>query len=549
MTPEQQGAILKHIGPIRQTLKADSFGRGCILLCTVAGVVLVGTCLMSWATPILLGLAPLFLFSLARVTAEPLDRLLVGERGLAEVRGGEVTYLLWAELGVTWRPLPLAFDKVLEVDPIVLLLEREDGTRFRLRAHYPGVHAVQRLIGRYLSRQQSQREAPAPRAATDEQRVTAEGPAPGLFGPWTGSDIDRAIGPVRQVHPPRQDVVEQVRRQMWLPFVVGLVISTVVLLVNVAVANFARYGGLDLIPGVSMALGGYGLSVLYKDYWLNLLRSVLLVGERGVAIWHPDRSLIVKWDDLGNYWDVDQDSPAGARGEVGATILLKLRHIEGASFSITDLYENALLVVARVSEELQRFRPVDRPRGDLRQRGPASENIRAPAHFSETPPLPSVPPVQRETSAPDTVEFICAPWPGVGCPEGVLLTAMLLCSSAVLVALGSVGCGILVWLPLAFASVLSRIGRENTGRWLVGTAGLTYQDATRTEVLRWDNLGTGWRVFFLDQGAHVPPRLVFLLPDGTELSVPSHYEGAEQLAARVRAELARRLERPAPEEP
>jgi hypothetical protein len=110
-------------------------------------------------------------------------------------------------------------------------------------------------------------------------------------------------------------------------------------------------------------------------------------------------------------------------------------------------------------------------------------------------------------------------------------------------------CGLSLWL-LAALLLLSRMVREPPVRWLVGTEGIALGDAAHPEVLRWDDLGVGWRVFFLDRGGNVPPLLVFLLPDGTELSVPPHYEGVERLAARVRAELARRLEqRSAAEEP
>jgi hypothetical protein len=572
MTAEQRAEIVARIGPIRRTLEVESLSGGCLLLCGGAGVLLVLLCLLSplvreWTPDLMLGM--IVLLALGPLLALPLfglhrrwpetdgDCLVIAERGLAEVRSGEVSFLLWAELGVQWRPLPVAFDAAHGVDPIVLLLERQDGTRFRLRTAYPGVRAVRLLIGQYLRRQQSQRAALAPHVASDELRVTSDRPAPGIFGPWTGSDAEYVIGPVRQVGIPRPDIEARLRRQVRLPFALGLFTSVLLLLVGLAGCVLAS-GGIREVPCaaavslVVVALAGLAASFSYRSHWFGPLRSFLLLGEYGVAIWHPDGSRVVPWDDLGTNWRLDPDITSADRAEVGPGILLKLRHADGPCFFITDLYENALLVVARVREELQRVRPVDRPRRALRRRGPASKAIRAPAHFSETPPLSSVPPVQspaREDgigSGVGRVEFVCAPPYQPNLLVGCVLFPVL--GSTGLFRGELIFCGLFLWL-LAAVLLLARMVRETPVRWLVGTEGIALEDAAHPEVLRWDDLGVGWRVFFLDRGGNVPPQLLFLLADGTELSVPPHYEGVERLAALVRAELARSRERPAPEEP
>jgi hypothetical protein len=570
MTPEQRATITKRIGPIRRTLEIDPLGSGWLLVGAAIVLALVGLTFLNlpvehWGSVaglmILLlvmgtALAPLF-FEVRKVLARvERDCLLVGKRGLAEVRSGKVSFVLWAELGVQWRPLPVALDAAHSVDPIVLLLEREDGRRFRLRAHYPGVRAVRLLIGRYL-RQQSQRALLTPRPAVEEQRVWAERPAPewsapGIFGPWTGSDADHVIGPVRQVCPPRAEVVEPIQEQVQRPFVLGFMTASLLLLGGVAVLVAGK--GSDERSGVvgvclfSIALASFVASFAYRAHRLWPLQSFLLVGEHGVAIWHPDGSRIVAWDDLGTAWHADPDITRGDLGEAGAGVLLKLRHTDGQVFYITDLYENALLVVARVREELQRDQPGDRPRRALRQRGPSSKAIRAPAHFSETPPLPAVSPMPHESPAEEE-EFVCAPRRDGSIPATLLLL-LLGFGFVAFAALDLLGCGLLMWGLFALAGLAIHVGREIPGRWRVGPEELAYQDGLRTDVLRWDDLGIGWRVFFLNQDGNAPAQLVFLLADGTELSVPANYDGATRLEARIRSELTRRLEqRPASEEP
>jgi hypothetical protein len=562
MTPEQRATVTKWIGPIHRTLESDPLGSGCFLVAAVIVVAFFGLTLLNlpvehWASIagvmlVLLGLVPalalLFFYLQRRLPVAARDCLLVGEGGLAEVRGGDVTILLWSELGVTWRPLPLAFDAAHSVDPIVLLLEREDGTRFRLRSVYPGVRAVRLLIGRYLRRQQEQRAVLVPRPVVEERRVRVERPSPGIFGPWIDSDADHFIGPVRQVCPLRAGVAERVQEQVDRSFALGVLTSSLLLLGSVAgCVAVPGFGGAGAVL-FFIALASFLASLASRAHRLWPLRSFLLLGEHGVALWHPGGSRIVPWDDLGSKWCLDPDITSADRAEVGPGILLKLRHADGPCFFITDLYENALFVVARVREELQRVRPVDRPRRALRQRGPASKAIRAPAHFSETPPLPAWSPLPG-TTAEDVAEFVCAPP-----QEGrflliALLVVLLVAGFTIFAAFDLVSCGLLGAGLFALAGLVILVGRGNTGRWLVGATGLTYEDATRTEVLRWDDLGTGWRVFFLDQDGTTSPRLVFLLPDGTELSVSPYSEGVERLEMRIRARLARRLDRPATEEP
>lgn len=535
MTREE---IEARIGPIRRTLEPDNVGLGCLLLAGALGVVFLALCSLSALAGVLtadnfggvavvVGFGPLFALVLVGLPQWLItgsnERLHVGERGLVEVRGNEAEVLLWDDLGTVWRAIPRELDTDARV-PILLLLERGDGARFRLRDRYAGVGAVRKLIGQYL-----RRRVVTLRVAAADERLTEERPDPGVRGPWTGTAVEAEIGPIRRVCAPTETAAALFRHRINVGFGIGLCFGLLFLVGSIGLWVLAYLTDLVLLLPLGLcllfvALPTLGMAFSIRTHWLEPLRSVLLVGARGLATWHPDEARLLVFEDIGPTWRRDPDITAADRSGAIVPILLKLQHLDGPVWFVTELYEHVAEVAGRIRAELDSLRPAERP---TRPRGPAPTSIRAPGRYSETRALPVL--AAERPATPDPVEFICGT-SAVSRPS--YLFPMLV--TLALILLSTLSCGLLIWAAIAFAGILTQLGVGHfpAARWLVGPGTLTYQHGPRTEVLRWDDLGLTWRAYFL-------PRLVILLADGTELPVPPEYPNAARLEERVRAAVHR----------
>jgi hypothetical protein len=584
------------IGPVEKTLRTPAwqylvftgfFGA----MATVAWFV-PGSPTMT-VVSVILGLVACS--GLVSAWRERRDGLLVGDRGLAEWRAGGATILLWDDLGVSWHVLPSEFDDPPSVgDVAVMLLEHDNGTRLRLRKVYPGIQAVRKRVSDHLQRNQLARAEAILEGRADPlldlpvEEAPPDEPWPTIVpGPWSQEPAVRGIAPILLAAAPTPESADRLRRAARLGFILALVkaaaalLGAVALLVVIIILGRPdEWFAVLVFFGAGVWIGVHAYT-FYKAR-LRLLWSFLLLGERGVALWTPWLVRVVLWDDLGIDWRACSELRARDLNEAQLPILLKLQHADGALFYITELYDNAGRLVAHVRRELRRAQEAARRAREQRAPALLPEGIQVPAPVTATPR--TVPdPAQPETPAPaegevppaaqhpaawaDTeevraigaVDFVCRPTWGsciqMGCGS-IMAAGAGVGAMSFFVFLGNligmprelffvVGLGVVFWWFVLIAFLVRGMRRDLSACWLVGAHGVVFWNGTRVVAIRWDEIGTVWRVVFPSQTNPAAPSfrtpVVFTSADGTDVAVTIDFTNVPKLMARVREEVGRRL--------
>lgn len=368
------------IGPVRRTLEAADplrpVAAGCVgiaALVAVAPVVAVIVAGREVAGLVFLACfgaalpAVVVLEIVAKSCGPPVarGRLQVGDRGLADWAAGQATVLLWDDLGTLWRPVTADRDEYATSDPALLLLEHRDGTRLRLRLGLPDVELVRRRV---LAEIQGRQAALAMAGVAVDEDVAGETDnwPPPTPGPWEGASVAARIGPILAAGGPTAEAQQQVRRAVRR--VVGRYVLRAV--------GCAALGGAILVRAIQQgAWNGPGVVSFLAIGWAvcfflaaaecarltDPLRSVLLLGEGGVAIWRPGDPVVLTWGDLADGWDVSAEVATAEDEQTRWPIVLKLWHPDGSRIYLTRLYEGVERVAARVRAAARRARPPDRP--------------------------------------------------------------------------------------------------------------------------------------------------------------------------------------------
>lgn len=191
--------------------------------------------------------------------------------------------------------------------------------------------------------------------------------------PWRDSDAARTIGPLETVARPslRQStaVLGWVAGILLLPGCAGLFC----LVPCHPIVRGPRVSlEVPLLPVWSLVLAWLAVVVWIVLWARSRLRWRLLVGQRGIALWSPQRAIVARWDELGTVWHrslLDSGYPT----EAEQLVLVRV----GERLLITNYFAGHQRIIARVLAELH-----DRTTGAVAWRtpqpGPTGEGIVSP---------------------------------------------------------------------------------------------------------------------------------------------------------------------------
>jgi hypothetical protein len=336
---------------LRQRLFAEgTAGLGCALLGLAIGTALLLLRVApAWApSPWFVVVGPLLVGGFATFAAAFLtlwsesanllgSRLLVGARGWAVWRPTEVRAESWAQLEDDWQP------------PDPLRLHWTDPWLGRQALFVSELFDHNDRFDQHCRDELQRREA----------RKSGTEPDPVPDGPWLVSVAADEMGPVELVAGPTEEAQRYIQRRLRNWNLGGLAVLAVFLLV--LGVEFSRL----LHPSVSWfpLWVTIVLTPLWYPCWRGIqwhqqrqqrLPSRLLLGERGLAIWAPERSIMLLWEELGERWSVTLDIPAGQRRAEWFPVRLRLQGQDLPPFLLSDFFEHAQRIEARILAELQR---------------------------------------------------------------------------------------------------------------------------------------------------------------------------------------------------
>jgi hypothetical protein len=98
-----------------------------------------------------------------------------------------------------------------------------------------------------------------------------------------------------------------------------------------------------------VALASPMMSLAVLSLGMERLRQRLLLGAQGIALWTPDLSSVVFWDELGTVW-----RRVRPQGLTRQPLTVVLEHTNGTRLAITTFFADHHQVALRVLEELDR---------------------------------------------------------------------------------------------------------------------------------------------------------------------------------------------------
>jgi hypothetical protein len=174
----------------------------------------------------------------------------------------------------------------------------------------------------------------------------------------SSTDTEADTGPLEMVLGPTSVARAQLERgyRFWRWLIRGYLLLVLLLLGGWLSAWLTLPGHLLL----AAVLGAFGCSVVFDRFLagyqdrLWLLETRYLLGDSGLAFWSAGQALVFRWADLGRCWTVTPHIPKEARQEAWFHVRLKLEAADGTTLLLSDLYENAAALEARILAELQR---------------------------------------------------------------------------------------------------------------------------------------------------------------------------------------------------
>jgi hypothetical protein len=180
---------------------------------------------------------------------------------------------------------------------------------------------------------------------------------PNLPPSWTETEPGRLLGPVERICAPHRT------GYVTLTLFLGLLylVSVVVCFGAVAIGDRGPYSYSPMMLPPIFWVGATGLlAARVLGTWLrHHLRTRLILGRDGVAIWTPGGAHIVLWADLGTLWRPVMIAPPW-------TVFLV--DLAGRRFQISSYFQGVEPIVSRVLEELSQ-----RARGTTWAERPAAE--------------------------------------------------------------------------------------------------------------------------------------------------------------------------------